>query len=120
MENHGTGKGFSQTNPLWAELVGEIRVAQQAMASVGANWSLGTNGWTVGPGDNASYFDLEIPDQSFKIAAISGSLGWLPPDPAFGLMNGKRAWVIPWMEDDLSLNNEVRKTQPGSVCGAKS
>ena len=106
VEDHTTGKGYPQKNPLWAELVGEIRVAQQAMAAVGANWSLGTNGWTVGPGDNASYFDLEVPDPSFKIAAISGSLGWLPPDPAFGLMNGERAWVIPWMEDDMSLNNE--------------
>ena len=96
VEDHSTGKGYPQSNPLWAQLVGEIRIAQQAMKAVDANFSLGTNGWTVGPGDNASYFDKEITDPLFKIAAISGSLGWLPPDPAFGQMNGERAWVIPW------------------------
>jgi hypothetical protein len=63
----------------------------------------GTNGWCLGPGNNASFFDKEIADPNFKISAINGALGWLPPDPAFAQMNGSRSWVIPWMEDDLSL-----------------
>ena len=106
VENHGNGKGKPQSDPMWQELVQEIKIAQQAVKAVGANFSLGTNGWTVGPGDNASFFDLEIADKDFKIASINGALGWLPPDPAFGSMTGSRAWVIPWMEDDLSLNGE--------------
>lgn len=103
VEDHSTGKGYPQSNPLWKQLVQEIRIAQAAKATVGANFSLGTNGWCLGPGDNASFFASAIADKTFKISAISGSLGWLPPDPAFQDMDGARAWVIPWMEDDISL-----------------
>ena len=63
VENHGNGKGKPQSDPMWQELVQEIKIAQQAVKAVGANFSLGTNGWTVGPGDNASFFDLEIADK---------------------------------------------------------
>jgi hypothetical protein len=64
---------------MWKQLVSEIKVAQQALKDVGANFSLGTNGWCLGPGDNASFFDKVIPDPSFKIAAINGRLGWPVP-----------------------------------------
>ena len=37
--------------------MGEIEIAQKALKAVGANFSLGTNGWCLGPGDNASFFD---------------------------------------------------------------
>ena len=105
VEDHGTGRGYPQSNPLWQQLVAEIKVAQQALKAVGANFTLGTNGWTVGPGDNASFFSEEIKDPSFTISAINGALGWLPPDPAFAEI-GTRGWSIPWMEDDMSLASE--------------
>jgi hypothetical protein len=109
VEDHGTGKGLNQSNPMWAALISEIHIAQQALKNTrGATFNLGTNGWTVGPGDNATFFDKEIADGSFHIAAINGALGWLPPDPAFGEMDGSRATVIPWMEDDLSLAGAIR------------
>jgi len=103
VEDHSTGKGYPQSNPLWAKLVDEIKVAQAAAKKVGANFDLGTNGWCLGPGDNASYFDAMIPDPAFKISAINGVLGWIPPDPDFAKVDGSRAWAIPWMEDDKSL-----------------
>ena len=106
---------------MWQALVQEIGVAQAALEKVGANFTLGTNGWCLGPGDNTSFFDLEIPDRSFKISAINGALvvaankrirtqtssvicllytypdsknnqGWLPPDPAYARMDGSRSW----------------------------
>ena len=95
VENHGSGKGYPQSNPLWQQLVAEIKIAQQAKHAVGASFDIGMNGWTVGPGDNASFFDQEIPDKQFKIASINGALGWLPPDPAFGQMDGSRTIIIP-------------------------
>lgn len=89
VENHGSGKGYPQSNPLWQSLVSEIEIAQHALKLVpDANFSLGTNGWCLGPGDNASFFDKMIPDPTFKISAINGALGWLPPDPAFAQMDG--------------------------------
>ena len=103
VEDHGNGKGKPQSDPMWQQLVDEIKIAQQALKAVGGNFSLGTNGWCLGPGDNASFFDKAILDPTFKVAAINGALGWLPPDPAYNQMTGSRSWVIPWMEDDLSL-----------------
>lgn len=88
--------GLPQSDPMWKQLVDEIKTAQEALKAVGGNFSLGTNGWCLGPGDNASFFDKEIADPSFKIASINGALGWLPPDPAYARMDGKRAWAIPW------------------------
>ncbi len=104
VEDHGTGRGYPQSNPLWQLLVEEITTAQQALASVNASFALGTNGWCLGPGDNASFFaDVTRKDTSFKISSINGILGWLPPDPAYASVDGERSWVIPWMEDDLAL-----------------
>ena len=46
VENHGTGKGLPQSNPLWAKLVAEFEIAIAALAATpGANFTLGTNGW---------------------------------------------------------------------------
>ena len=103
VEDHGTGKGLPQSNPLWGTLLNEIQIAQAALKAVNGSFDLGTNGWCLGPGDNATYFDQVVPDKSFKVSAINGALGWLPPDPAFAEMDGKRSWAIPWMEDDLAL-----------------
>merc|ERR1719424_2703431 len=100
VEGHTTGKGYPQSNPLWMQLVEEINIARAAKAAVGASFDIGTNGWCLGPGDNAAFFDEQIPDKSFKVSAINGALGGLPPDPAFQRMDGSRAWAIPWMEDD--------------------
>ena len=106
VEDHSTGKGYPQSNPLWAALVAEFEIALAALAETpGANFSLGTNGWCLGPGDNASYFGDAITDPTFGVGAINGALGWLPPDPAFAQVEGPRATAIPWMEDDLALNS---------------
>ena len=103
VEDHSTGKGLPQNNPLWDKLLHEIHIAQAALDAVNGSFNLGTNGWCLGPGDNASYFDKTVPDASFKVGAINGALGWLPPDPAFAEMDGSRSWAIPWLEDDLAL-----------------
>ena len=97
VENHGTGRGQDQSSPLWATLLNEIDIALAALkATPGASFNLGTNGWCLGPGDNASFFDKAVSDKSFSVGAISGLLGWQAPDPAFASMDGSRSIVIPW------------------------
>lgn len=86
VEDHGNGKGLPSNNPMWAKLVAEIKVAQDAAKAVGATFNLGTSGWCLGPGDDPAFFDKEIQDPSFIVSAINGRLGWLPPDPAFAQM----------------------------------
>jgi hypothetical protein len=97
------GKGKPQADPIWAQLMREVEIALEALRAVGAEFELGVNGWCVGPGDNATFFD-HVDDPGFSVSSINGDLGWLPPDPAFGDMGRSRSkFVIPWMEDDTSL-----------------
>ena len=56
----GTGKGLPQSNPLWGTLLNEIQIAQAALKAVNGSFDMGTNGWCLGPGDNASYFDQVV------------------------------------------------------------
>ncbi len=103
VEDHGNGKGYPQSNPLWGQLTGEIYTALQARDRAAPGLAVGTNGWCLGPGDNASYFDLVINDPRFSLASIDGSLGWCDVDPSFASVKRHPATVIPWMEDDLGL-----------------
>lgn len=86
VEDHGNGRGLPSSNPMWKNLVAEIKIAQAAAKAVGAPFALGTSGWCLGPGDDAAFFDKEIPDPTFVVSAINGRLGNLPPDPAFAQM----------------------------------
>jgi hypothetical protein len=109
MENHGTGRGLPQNNSAWATMADELRIAKSALAATpGATFSLGTAGWCLGPGDNASFFAEVLPaaeNPTFVVSAINGELGWQNPDAAYANIEGERAWSIPWMEDDLSLGS---------------
>jgi hypothetical protein len=105
VEDHSTGKGLPQSNPLWAQVAAEIAVAQAARDAVAPKLALGTNGWCLGPGDNASYLDAAVGggDASFVLASIDPLLGWAPVDPGYANVTRHAAMAIPWMEDDMGL-----------------
>ena len=103
VEDHGNGRGLPQSNPLWARLAAEIGVALAARDAAAPAMAVGVNGWTLGPGDNASYFDRVIDDARFSLSAIDGCLGWCAVDPAYANVTRHAATVIPWMEDDEGL-----------------
>lgn len=104
VEDHSTGKGLPQNNPLWAQLTAEIQTAIAARDAVAPSLSVGTNGWCLGPGDNSSYFDYVISnDTDFSLASIDPLLGWGQVDPGFASVTRHAATVIPWMEDDMGL-----------------
>jgi hypothetical protein len=103
VEDHSTGKGYPQSNPLWGQLTDEIAAAVAARDAVAPNLTLGSNGWCLGPGDNSSYFDAVISDPGFVLASIDPLLGWAPVDPGFADVTRHRSIVIPWMEDDMGL-----------------
>jgi hypothetical protein len=52
VEDHGSGKGLPQNNPMWGQIVREIDAAIAARDAVFPELVLGTNGWCLGPGDN--------------------------------------------------------------------
>ena len=103
VEDHSTGKGYPQSNPLWAALTEEIGIALAARDSVAPNLSIGSNGWCLGPGDNSTYFDKELSDPRFSLSSIDGSLGWNDVDPSFANVTAHPSTIIPWLEDDLGL-----------------
>jgi hypothetical protein len=103
VEDHTTGKGYPQSNPLWGTLTAEIKTALSARDAVASHLSIGSNGWCLGPGDNSSYFDKEIADSRFSLSSIDGSLGWTDVDAGFLNVTNHPSTVIPWMEDDLGL-----------------
>ncbi len=103
VEDHTTGKGYPQSNPLWAQLTAELGVALAARDAVAPHLSVGTSGWCLGPGDNSSYFDKVVADPRFSLSAIDGSLGWCDVDPGFANVTRHKASVIAWFEDDLGL-----------------
>lgn len=109
MEDHATGRGLPQNTSAWATMADELHIAKAALAATrGATFSLGTSGWCLGPGDNASFFAQVLPaaeNPTFVVSAINGELGWQSPDAAYATIEGDRAWSIPWMEDDLSLGS---------------
>ena len=105
VEDHGTGKGLPQNNPLWAQLTNEIEIAIAARNNVAPNLTLGTNGWCLGPGDNSSYFDKVIMnDPTFVISSIDPLLGWANVDNGYANVTNHRGWQISWMEDDMGLS----------------
>lgn len=103
VEDHGTGKGYPQSNPLWDQLVAEIGIVLAARDKAAPGISVGMNGWCLGPGDNSSFFDKVVADPRFSLSSISGCLGWCDVDEGFANVTVHGANVIPWLEDDLGL-----------------
>ena len=103
VEDHSSGHGYPQSNPLWAQLTAELAVALAARDAAAPRLRVGSSGWCLGPGDNSSYFDKVVDDPRFTLAAIDGSLGWCDVDAGFAQVTRHGATVIAWMEDDLGL-----------------
>jgi len=77
----------------------DIQLALAALKKVDAPFRLATSGWVLGPKDDRAGFDKVIP-QEIALSAISRHLGEDPVDPAFGRVDRRDKWAIPWMEGD--------------------
>lgn len=77
----------------------DIQVALAALKKVDAPFRLATSGWVLGPKDDRAGFDKVIPEE-IALSAISRHLGEDPVDPAFGSVERRDKWAIPWMEGD--------------------
>ena len=79
--------------------IDDVKIALAAMKKVDAPFELATCGWVLGPAADRSGFDKILPRQ-VAMSAISRRLGEEPIDPAFGRIDGRGKWAIPWMEGD--------------------
>ena len=79
--------------------VDDVTIALAATKKVDAPFQLATSGWVLGPADDRAGFDKTLPAE-IPLSAISRHLGEDPVDPAYGRVQRRDKWAIPWMEGD--------------------
>ncbi len=79
--------------------VDDVKIARAALKKVGDPFRLATCGWVLGPKDDRAGFDRHLPP-GVALSAISRQLGEDPVDPAYGRVQRRDKWAIPWMEGD--------------------
>jgi len=84
--------------------VEDQRRALAAAAKVKAPFKLATCGWVLGPPQDRTLFDRELP-KDVALSCINRTVGHSPVERGFAAVKGRPAWAIPWMEDDPSLTS---------------
>jgi hypothetical protein len=82
----------------------DLRRAIAAAAAVEAPFTLATCGWVLGPPQDRTLFDRELP-KDVVLSCISRTVGHSPVERGFAAVKGRPAWAIPWLEDDPSLTS---------------
>ena len=83
----------------YAETVADVRLAIEALKNSAAPFQLAACGWVLGPQHDRAAFDNDLP-KNIPMSAISRQLGWDAVDPAYGRIEGREKWAIPWLESD--------------------
>jgi len=77
----------------------DLGVAIKAAEKVGAPFELATCGWVLGPEQDRTLFDKELPKR-MPISCINRNVGHAPVEAGFSGVEGRPKWAIPWLEDD--------------------
>jgi hypothetical protein len=84
--------------------VEDLRRAIAAAQKVKADFSLATCGWVLGPPQDRTLFDRELP-KDLALSCINRTVGHSPVERGFAAVKGRPTWAIPWMEDDPALTS---------------
>lgn len=103
----------------FAAAVADMLVAHQVWLAGDWPFQLATAGWTLGPMDNSSWLDGQLPEDFAALSALvcpqwphlepSGTLphglscGRTHLDPGYSRVTQHRKWVVPWLEADDAL-----------------
>jgi hypothetical protein len=82
-------------------LVKEWKIALKAFEKENPPFQLASSGWQIGPDFDHTAFDRALP-KNIAITEMSGAYD-APVDPAFGKMQGRPKWAIPWIEEDSAM-----------------
>lgn len=85
----------------YSNTVSDVKLAIEALKDSGAPFKLATCGWVLGPQHDRAAFDNDLP-KNIPMSAISRRLGYTEVDPAYGKIQGREKWAIPWFESDGS------------------
>ena len=84
--------------------VEDLRRAIAAAQKVKAPFALATCGWVLGPPQDRTLFDRELP-KDLALSCINRTVGHSPVERGFAAVKGRPAWAIPWLEDDPALTS---------------
>jgi hypothetical protein len=77
----------------------DIKLAIEASKNVNTPFRIATAGWVLGPQNNRSALDNDLP-KNIPVSAISRNTGLTEVDSAFARIEGRGKWAIPWLESD--------------------
>ena len=83
----------------YASTVRDVKLAMEALKASGATFQLATCGWVLGPQHDRAAFDNDLP-KGIPMSSISRKVGYTEIDPAYGKIQGREKWAIPWLESD--------------------
>jgi hypothetical protein len=98
----------------YSNTVADIKIAIQALKTVGAPFQLATCGWVLGPAHDRAAFDHDLP-KNIPMGGISREFGYTEVDPAFGRIAGRERWAIPWLESDSHLGLAALQLEAGRM-----
>ncbi|MCX7046194.1 MAG: malectin domain-containing carbohydrate-binding protein [Candidatus Sumerlaeota bacterium] len=85
------------------DTMADMKAAIAAKEKVKAPFTLATCGWVLGPNQDRSLFDRELP-KDVPLSCISRKVGNDPVELGFKKITGRPTWSIPWLEDDPGLS----------------
>ena len=80
----------------------DIRLAHRALEAAGHPFGLATSGWVLGPPQQRTLFDEELPGE-VAVSCINRHVGFDWVEPGFSRIEERRQWAIPWLEDDPAM-----------------
>jgi len=84
------------------QTLGDIKLALEALASVGNPFDFATCGWVLGPPSDRALFDKALP-KDVAVSCINRQVGFTPVEPGFAAVSDRAKWAIPWVEDDPAM-----------------
>lgn len=84
------------------QTVRDLRAAREALESLGNPFALATSGWVLGPILDRAALDRVLP-KNVPMSCINREVGHDLVESAFGAIQGRPKWAIPWLENDPNL-----------------
>jgi hypothetical protein len=84
--------------------VEDLQRALKAAVRVKVPFALATCGWVLGPPQDRTLFDRELP-KDVALSCINRTVGHSPVERGFAAIKSRPAWAIPWLEDDPALTS---------------
>lgn len=80
----------------------DMLLAAEAAQRIGAEFTLATCGWVLGPPKDRAQFDRTLPKE-MPFSCINREVGFTPVDGNFARITERPTWAVSWLEDDPAL-----------------